>query len=461
MVRKKGSVSVLARISKMLDMVTIALAAVFAWVVLLPNTNQPMIYAVLVLFALIVWVLMLPLTGLNRSLRAISYLDWIVTLATAFGLMALAIVVFLWALKRSDDFSRLWLISWFSLSLFGLIGWRLVAIAWLKYLRKQGYNRKNIVIVGAGHLGQAILNKIQDTPWSGFVVSAFFDDDPAKIGQLVHGVMVMDENELSKWLSGNTVDEVWFALPLRAEPRLQSLLHDLRHTMVNIHYIPNLSGLRLINHASREVLGFSMLDLSVSPMSELTNRILKSLEDKILASLILIVISPILLLLAIGVKLSSPGPVFYRQTRVGLNGDTFEMLKFRSMPVDIEKDGISWGGSKAKTTHWFGAFIRRTSLDELPQFINVLKGDMSIVGPRPERPMFVEQFKDKIPGYMQKHMVKAGITGWAQVHGWRGDTCLKTRIEFDLWYIEHWSLWLDIKIILLTMVKGFVHKNAQ
>ena len=152
--------------------------------------------------------------------------------------------------------------------------------------------------------------------------------------------------------------------------------------------------------------------------------------------------------------------MFYRQERVGINNKPFHMLKFRTMPVDTEKSGVQWGGSAAKATTRFGQFIRKTSLDELPQFLNVLKGDMSIVGPRPERPMFVEQFKEEIPDYMKKHLVKAGITGWAQVHGWRGDTDLKTRIEYDLYYIENWSLWLDLKIIVMTVFKGFVNKNA-
>ena len=185
------------------------------------------------------------------------------------------------------------------------------------------------------------------------------------------------------------------------------------------------------------------------------------LEDKVLALLILLVISPVMLAVALGVKLSSPGPVFYRQERVGLNNRSFGMLKFRSMPVDVEKDGVRWGGATDKATTRFGQFIRQTSLDELPQFLNVLWGDMSIVGPRPERPMFVEQFKNEIPDYMKKHLVKAGITGWAQVHGWRGDTDLKTRIEFDLFYIENWSIWLDLKIIFLTVFKGFLNKNAR
>lgn len=186
----------------------------------------------------------------------------------------------------------------------------------------------------------------------------------------------------------------------------------------------------------------------------------KSILDRTLAFLILLLISPIMLAVAVGVKLSSPGPVFYRQERVGWNGKPFDILKFRSMPADVEKSGVHWGGAQTKQLSRFGKLIRSTSLDELPQFINVLTGQMSIVGPRPERTMFVEKFKSEIPGYMQKHMVKAGITGWAQINGWRGDTDLEKRVECDLWYIENWSIILDLKIIFMTIFKGFIHKNA-
>jgi putative colanic acid biosynthesis UDP-glucose lipid carrier transferase len=168
-----------------------------------------------------------------------------------------------------------------------------------------------------------------------------------------------------------------------------------------------------------------------------------------------------MLLISIAVKLTSPGPIFYKQERVGWNNKPFYMVKFRSMAVDAENDGVQWGGAQTMKVTPIGKFIRSTSLDELPQFINVLLGDMSIVGPRPERTVFVDQFKHDIPGYMQKHMVKAGITGLAQVRGWRGDTDLNKRIESDLDYIKNWSLWLDIKIIFLTVFKGFVNKNAR
>jgi len=187
---------------------------------------------------------------------------------------------------------------------------------------------------------------------------------------------------------------------------------------------------------------------------------IKRTEDIVVATIILILISPIMLIVATGIKASSPGPIFYRQTRVTLHNKEFEMLKFRSMPTNTEQNGVQWGDSKSKTNTKFGQFIRATSLDELPQFLNVLKGDMSIVGPRPERDIFIKKFSQEIPNYNEKHKVKAGITGWAQINGWRGDTSLEKRIEFDLDYIKNWTLWLDIKIIFLTIFKGFINKNA-
>jgi putative colanic acid biosynthesis UDP-glucose lipid carrier transferase len=214
----------------------------------------------------------------------------------------------------------------------------------------------------------------------------------------------------------------------------------------------------LINHGSTEVLGVNMLNLNASPFSG-EALISKNVEDFVISLLILICLSPLLLVLAIAVKVTSPGPILYRQERVGLNGRPFMMLKFRSMPADVEKNGVRWGNSEGKIAHPFSKWMRRMNLDELPQFINVLRGQMSIVGPRPERVEFIDQFSREVPNYAKKHLVKAGITGWAQIHGLRGDTDLNKRIEYDLFYIENWSLLLDLKIILLTAVEPFLSKN--
>ena len=196
-----------------------------------------------------------------------------------------------------------------------------------------------------------------------------------------------------------------------------------------------------------------MIDLHSTPLSAFS-LLLKNSFDYVLAFVALLFLSPLMVLIAIGIKLSSSGPIFYKQDRVGWNGSVFKIIKFRSMPEDVEIDKILWGSSNEKTQGRFFKLLRALNFDELPQLINVLKGEMSLVGPRPERPQFVDIFKEEIPDYMKKHLVKAGITGWAQIHGWRGDTDLQMRINYDLYYIEHWSIWLDFKIILLTVFRG-------
>lgn len=359
------------------------------------------------------------------------------------GLVGLSLL-WLFVFKASQDFSRIWFMLWAAGTMMLLWLERLGIYLFLRALRRRGFNLRHVALVGSGPAAENLKLRLANAGWSGYNITL-----------TVPAADLIAREKLAE----AEVDEVWLALPLSDEMAIKDTLHALRHSTAAIRFAPDMFTLRLINHGVSDVLGVPMFDLSTSLMTGM-NQLLKWLEDKLLSSLILLLISPILILLALGVKLTSPGPVFYRQERVGLNSKSFRMLKFRSMPVDTEKSGVQWGGAATKATTRFGQFIRKTSLDELPQFLNVLKGDMSIVGPRPERPMFVEQFKEEIPDYMKKHMVKAGITGWAQVHGWRGDTDLKTRIEYDLYYIENWSLWLDLKIILMTIFKGFVNKNA-
>ena len=363
--------------------------------------------------------------------------------ATWLGVIA-ALLLWLFLVKASDDYSRIWFGLWAAIGIALLWVERLLVYFILRIIRRRGYNLKHVALVGHGPTADRLLNRLKQIEWTGY--------------HIAHHLTHLEENDLEQ-LASQPLDEIWLALPLSDADAIRKTLHGLRHTAASIRLSPDWFTYRLINHGVSDVLGIPMLDLSASPMTGI-NPAIKWLEDKVLSMAILFVCSPLMLLLAMGVKLSSPGPVFYRQERVGLNNQPFMMLKFRSMPVHSEVSGIRWGGSAEKATTRFGRLIRRTSLDELPQFINVLKGDMSIVGPRPERPMFVEQFKHEVPDYMKKHMVKAGITGWAQVNGWRGDTDLHARIEHDLYYIENWSLWLDLKIIALTVIKGFVNKNA-
>jgi putative colanic acid biosysnthesis UDP-glucose lipid carrier transferase len=314
--------------------------------------------------------------------------------------------------------------------------------------------------VGARGLGREVAAHIMAAPWTGLEILGFFCDSSETHGSEIVGRPVIGRLEdLPGYLERHPVDQVWLAMPLKEEDQMLRVLHDLRHCTTDIRYVPDLFGFRLINHSVTDVVGLPVINLSVSPM-EGVNRVVKAIEDRLLAALILVLISPLMFAIALAIKLSSPGSVFYRQERVSWNGTRFEMLKFRSMCTHAESTGVRWGDAQGKPVTPIGVFLRRTSLDELPQFINVLKGEMSIVGPRPERPVFVEQFKDEIPGYMKKHLVKAGITGWAQVNGLRGDTDLQKRIEYDLHYIDQWSLWFDLRIIFLTLFRGFAGKNA-
>jgi len=246
---------------------------------------------------------------------------------------------------------------------------------------------------------------------------------------------------------------------MAAEQDILRINRQLNNSAITVRFVPDLFGYELLNQRTGQIAGLSVITLRGSRITGYA-RLAKSIEDRTLAVLILVLISPLMVLLAAGVKLSSRGPAFYRQRRVGLDGREFDMLKFRSMPVDAEAGGVRWGNAAGKSTTSIGRFMRKTSLDELPQFINVLKGEMSIVGPRPERPVFVQQFRKDIPDYMQKHLVKAGITGLAQVRGLRGDTDLAKRIECDMTYIRNWSVWLDLRIIARTVLAVFLGKNA-
>ena len=338
----------------------------------------------------------------------------------------------------------MWLLSWAIGSLLVLCSSRLVSYILLRQYRAKGVNLRHIAIIGSGSTAEELVTRIESSKWSGYRIQTHLTE--------------LNPQQLTA-LALQPLNEIWLALPMGDGSQMRMVMEHLKLSTATIRFVPDWFSFRLINHGVSEVLGMQMIDLYGTPMAGV-NLFIKTVEDYVLATLILILISPLILILAICVKVSSPGPILYRQERIGWNGEVFEILKFRSMPTNLEEEQVQWGGSANKSVTGFSKWMRATSLDELPQFFNVLQGQMSIVGPRPERPIFVEQFKQEIPDYMKKHLVKAGITGWAQIHGWRGDTDLHARIEHDLYYIENWSLWLDFKIIFLTIFRGFVNKNA-
>lgn len=403
-----------------------------------------------------------PLFELYQGQRGAGIAEELRRLVYAWLSLAAIIGITMFASKMGESYSRVWVTAWVAGGFAVTAALRIGVRLGLRILRSRGFNQRHIAVVGAGTLGRTVGQRLAGTPWAGFNVTAFYDDDPDKGGTAVanRDVLPIDERLRADVATGN-IDQVWIALPLRAESRIRGILEMLREYPIEIRFVPDIYSFHLLNHSMTDVGGLPVISLTETPMSGI-NRIVKAIEDYTLAGLFLVLASPFMLLIALGVKLSSPGPVLYRQERVTWNGERFAMLKFRTMPVDAEAGtGPVWSRHGERRATPFGAFLRRTSLDELPQFVNVLRGEMSLVGPRPERPEFVERFRQEIPGYMQKHLVKAGITGWAQVNDLRGDSDLGQRIQYDLYYIDNWSLWFDLRILVLTLWHILTSHNAR
>lgn len=448
-------------ILRILDIMAVITAGMAAYYMKFGHLHLTSYYRVALWVAVPLTFIIFSLYHIYESSRGKSFLYHAGRLMFAVFTVILLLIGIAFFTKSGTDFSRIWFVNWAWMALSLLIAFRYSLVMLLRLMRSHGWNEHHIIIIGAGKLGIKLAETLQQAEWTGFRVHAFFDDAAENKPKFISSIPVLKTpDHISDYIQQVGIDEIWLALPLCAEQRVKEILHELRHQTITTRFALDIFGLDLVNHSVTELAGFPVLNIRSTPMTGM-NRLIKAIEDRVLACIILLLISPVLLVLAMLVKLSSPGPVFFRQKRVGWNGKEFEMLKFRTMPVDAEaKTGPVWAKQNENRATKIGAFLRRTSLDELPQFINVLQGDMSIVGPRPERKFFVEQFKEQIPRYMQKHMVKAGITGWAQIHGWRGNTSLAKRIEYDLYYIENWSLLLDLKIIFLTIFQGFIHKNA-
>jgi Undecaprenyl-phosphate glucose phosphotransferase len=326
------------------------------------------------------------------------------------------------------------------------------------WFRRRGYNPSFTVIVGTGRTARKTAAALRGATWMGFRNIGFVEDNPTRWTSDLD--ILGTVNDLPVIIDKYKIDHVFICLPMNRFHESRRVFDVLSENVVDVRLVadvPNLAGVSLTTTFFE---GMPIVGLRESPHYGV-NIVIKRAMDIVLAALALVVLSPLMLLIALVVKLTSRGPVFYRQERCGLNGSPFQMLKFRSLKVDAEAaTGPVWMTKNDDRKTPIGGFLRKTSLDELPQFINVLKGDMSIVGPRPERPVFIEKFKKTIPNYMARHAVKCGITGWAQVHGWRGNTSLRKRIQYDLHYIIHWTPWLDLKIMWLTIWNGLVHRNA-
>jgi Undecaprenyl-phosphate glucose phosphotransferase len=366
-------------------------------------------------------------------------------------------------LAKEVHISREFLAIFFVANISGLIIYRYMVKSLLFRFRRKGFNKKYVLILGAGSLGRSFHERLEQHPELGYEVAGFLDDFQTEHAPEHSGFkpIIGTIDDLDDTLTKTLIDEVIIALPLKAHKKYANIIDKCENAGAKTLIIPDFFDLLPARPFFDNFAGIPLINVRDIPLDELSNRVLKRAFDIIFSIIAILVTSPAMLIAFVGIKLTSPGPVIFQQERMGLDRRTFQMYKFRSMYIsgDTTAD-TGWTVENDPRRTRFGTFLRKTSVDELPQFFNVLLGDMSVVGPRPERPYFVDQFKGEIPKYMVKHHIRPGITGWAQTNGLRGDTSIQDRIVHDLFYIENWSFLFDLKIILKTIVKGLVNKNA-
>ncbi len=359
------------------------------------------------------------------------------------------------------NFSREMLFYFYVINIASEESVRLLIRHFLRDIRKKGYNLKHILLVGYSRAAEQYIDRIQENPQWGYNVRGVLDDNIAR-GTSYKGVKVIGSiGNLNYILPQNSLDEIAITLGLKEYDKLEKIVAECEKSGVHTKFIPDYGNIIPTKPYTEDLLGLPVINIRYVPLSNTFHALLKRLMDIIGSILCIIVFSPVMLFSAILVKTTSKGPLIFKQERVGLHNKPFQMYKFRTMYVQTEEEEQKgWTTKNDPRITKCGGFLRKTSLDEFPQLFNVLKGDMSLVGPRPERPQYVEKFREEIPRYMIKHQVRPGMTGWAQVNGYRGDTSIRKRIEHDLYYIENWTLGLDIKILVLTVFKGFINKNA-
>jgi Undecaprenyl-phosphate glucose phosphotransferase len=444
------------------DLLLIAACWVVAYVVRFYVLSAPDLppfqnYALQLVPILVVWGFAFHAFDLYRPNRLGSRVSEWFDVAKASTLGALVLVAIMDFAFRDHSYSRLVILLFWAMSIVVVSFSRAVFREALRFARRHGFNQRYAIVVGGGEPAAEVLRVLRRRPDVGIRILGMLSDkreapDTARwLGGIEDVRAVLDQHQ---------VDIVFIALPHADYSRITAVLHGIGDDPLTIHLVPDVFGLASLRGGVEEFETVPFIHLRESPLYG-WNRVLKRGFDLVGGALALALAAPVMLAIAAALKLTSPGPVLYRQERMGVDGRRFSMLKFRTMRVDAEETtGPVWASPDDPRRTWLGAFLRRWSLDELPQLFNVLRGEMSLVGPRPERPSFVEEFRRRIPGYMLRHKVKAGITGWAQINGWRGNTSIERRIECDLYYIERWSLGFDLKILVQTLWYGFRNRNA-
>lgn len=402
--------------------------------------------------------------GLYNSWRTSSLVDEIRTLLSIWLMVVSMLLMLVFSTKTAEVFSRLVVLTWFVATPVALIFVRLAVRRALRYFRRHGANTRTVAVVGNNPIGHRLVTHLESMSWSGLVVNGIFDnhqDQEPSAESLEYSLESIDD--LIQKVRAGQIDSVYIALPLQNERRIEELVNRFADTTVSVYVVPDLFISGLMHSRWIDFGGMPLVSVYETPFYGLYEWA-KRAEDLILSSLILLLVSPLMVAIAIAIKVTSSGPVLFKQKRYGLNGAVVEVWKFRSMTVCEDGENIPQAKKGDERITPLGALLRRTSLDELPQFINVLQGSMSVVGPRPHALVHNEQYRQLIKGYMLRHKVKPGVTGWAQVNGWRGETDtlekMQKRVEYDLEYIQNWSLWFDLEIVVLTVFRGFIGENA-
>ncbi|HHQ6617552.1 TPA: undecaprenyl-phosphate glucose phosphotransferase [Serratia fonticola] len=392
-----------------------------------------------------------------RGVRAITEIQLIIKNWSLSLLLTVGIVAF----SRAFDSDFVVYFQWYVFVCIGLIFSRAAIRLFLRHMRNLGYNTRNVAIMGSMPIGIKLAETLRDTSWMGFKVLGFYDNDCLDCINSI--IRCGDLKKLIIDAKAGKIDRIYIAMPMEKEQIIKDMVFELSDTTCSVMLIPDIFTFNILQSRNEEINGIPVVSLFDTPMSGI-NRIVKRFEDIVFSILILTFISPVLLVISLMVKATSDGPIIFKQKRYGMDGKAIAVWKFRSMSVMENGNEIIQAKKGDARLTKIGAFLRKTSLDELPQFFNVLKGDMSIVGPRPHAVYHNEQYRKLIKGYMLRHKMKPGITGWAQINGWRGETDtlekMERRVEFDLDYINNWSIWFDLKIIFLTIFKGFINKAA-
>lgn len=394
-----------------------------------------------------------PKRGGGRRMEA-----WNLFKANVFGLLVFATVLYV---MKENDISRGMFVTFATINYIFGMSFRIILEKILWEMRKRGFNQKHILIVGYSRTAEAYIDRIRQNPQWGYHIFGILDDN-MEVGTMYKKAVVIGScSELAEILQKNTFDEIAVTLSINEYSKLEYLVGICEKSGFHTKFIPDYHNIIPTIPVTEDMDGLPVINIRNVPLNNIINRIEKRTMDIIVASLALVITLIPMVIIAIIIRCTSRGPIIFSQVRVGLHNKEFKMYKFRSMEQQAEsKEKKAWTTINDSRVTWIGRIIRRTSLDELPQLINILKGDMSLIGPRPERPYFVDKFKEEIPRYMIKHQVRPGLSGWAQVNGYRGDTSIRKRIEYDLYYIENWTIGLDVKILFLTIFKGFINKNA-